>query len=121
MIFHVRQHCRPLDGGRARNVRSQLLHDAKARHWLIWHDPDRAHGEGGHRWPEALPGGHAVLYTVTTMTGGLDGTSIAALDLRSGRQTILMRGGSHAVYAPSGHLLYEAAGTLRAVGSTRGG
>jgi serine/threonine-protein kinase len=78
--------------------------------------PDRAHGEASHWWPELLPGGQAVLYTVTATTGGLDAASIAVLDLRSGRQTILLRGGSHAQYAPSGHLVYAAAGTLRAVG-----
>src|SRR5262249_35229395 len=39
---------------------------------------DRARGEAGHWWPELLPGGHAVLYTVTPTTGGLDAASIAA-------------------------------------------
>src|SRR5262249_27112764 len=33
----------------------------------------------------------------------------------SGRATTLLRGGSHAQYAPSGHLVYATAGTLRAV------
>ena len=78
--------------------------------------PDRALGEANHWWPELLPDGQAVLYTVTATTGGLDAASIAVLDLRSGRQTILLRAGSHAQYAPSGHLVYAAAGTLRAVG-----
>ena len=31
------------------------------------------------------------------------------------RQKILMRGGSQAQYVPSGHLVYAAAGSLRAV------
>jgi serine/threonine-protein kinase len=77
---------------------------------------DWARGEAGHVWPELLPGGQAVLCTVTAMTGGLDAASIAALDLRSGRLTILLRGGNHAQYSPSGHLVYAASGTLRAVG-----
>jgi eukaryotic-like serine/threonine-protein kinase len=77
---------------------------------------DRARGELNHLWPESLPGGEAILYTVTATTGGLDAASIAVLDLRSGRSTILLRGGSHAQYAPSGHLVYAAAGILRAVG-----
>ena len=34
---------------------------------------------------------------------------------RPGRARILVRGGSHAHYVPSGHLVYAAAGTLRAV------
>jgi serine/threonine-protein kinase len=73
---------------------------------------DRSRGEVGHLWPEPLPGGRAILYTVRAETG----LSIALLDLRSGRSTILLRGGSHAQYVPSGHLVYATAGTLRAVG-----
>jgi serine/threonine-protein kinase len=78
--------------------------------------PDPTHGEANHWWPESVPGGQAVLYTVTASSGGFDAASVAALDLRSGRSTILLRGGSHAQYASSGHLVYAAAGMLRAVG-----
>jgi len=77
--------------------------------------PDPTRGEANHSWPERLPG-QAVLYTVTATTGGLDAASVAVLDLRSGRSTILLRGGSDAQYLPSGHLVYAAAGTLRAIG-----
>ena len=38
-----------------------------------------------------------------------------SLDLRTGTQKILVQGGSQAQYVPSGHLVYVAAGTLRAV------
>ena len=41
--------------------------------------------------------------------------SVAVLDLRSGAQHVLLRGGNHAQYVSSGHLVYGAAGTLRAV------
>jgi len=78
--------------------------------------PDRARGEVGHVWPEALPGGQGVLYTVTAATGGLDAASILLLDVGSGRSTMLVQGGSHGQYVPSGHLVYAAGGTLRAVG-----
>src|SRR5262249_35765474 len=44
------------------------------------------------------------------------GASIAVLDLQSGKSTILVRGGIHATYAPSGHLVYASGGTLRAIG-----
>ena len=77
--------------------------------------PDRARGEADHFWPEILPGGQAVLFTITATTGGLDQAQIAVLDLRTGTQTTLIRGGSDAHYVPSGHLVYGAAGTLRAV------
>jgi eukaryotic-like serine/threonine-protein kinase len=77
--------------------------------------PDRAQGEADHFWPEMLPGGGAVLFTITALTGGLDAAQVAVLDLRTGKRKMLVRGGSHAHYAPSGHLVYLAAGTLQAV------
>ena len=77
--------------------------------------PDRARGEADHAWPEALPGGRGVLFTVLSATGGLDGAQVAVLDLRTGARTEVLRGGSHAQYAPSGHLIYATPGTLRAV------
>jgi serine/threonine-protein kinase len=77
--------------------------------------PDRAQGEADHLWPEMLPGGRAVLFTTTAVTGGLDAAQVAVLDLQTGTRTVLVRGGSHAHYVPSGHLVYAAAGTLRAV------
>jgi Tol biopolymer transport system component len=77
--------------------------------------PDHARGEADHLWPEALPGGRAVLFTITAQTGGLEAAQIAVLDLRTHTSTTLLRGGSHAHYVASGHLVYTAAGTLRAM------
>jgi serine/threonine-protein kinase len=77
--------------------------------------PDRAHGEADHLLPEQLPGGRAVLFTITALTGGLDAAQVAVLDLQTGKHTVLLRGGSHAHYVPSGHLVYATQGTLRAV------
>ena len=77
--------------------------------------PNRAGGEANHLWPEFLPDGQAVLFTITAIAGGPDTASVAVLDLRSGAQTTLIRGGRHAQYVRSGHLVYGAAGTLRAV------
>ena len=56
-----------------------------------------------------------MLFTITALTGGLDAAQVAVLDLQTGMRTILVRGGSNAHYVPSGHLVYAAAGTLRAV------
>ena len=77
--------------------------------------PDRQRGENDHLWPQLLPGGQAVLFTITAATGGVDASQVAVLDLSTGTQKILMRGGSQAQYVSSGHLVYVAAGTLRAV------
>jgi serine/threonine-protein kinase len=75
---------------------------------------DRERGES-QRWPEFLPGGEAVLFTITPANGSIDNAQIAVLDLRTGTSKVLIRGGSHAHYVPTGHLVYGVAGTLRAV------
>ena len=76
--------------------------------------PAQARGELDHLWPEMLPGGRAVLFTITAATGGL-AAQVAVLDIATGTYTVVVRGGSHAHYVPSGHLVYTAEGTLRAV------
>jgi serine/threonine-protein kinase len=76
--------------------------------------PDPAQRQVDHLWPEMLPGGRAVLFTITT-AGGLNAAQVAVLDLQTGTQKVLVRGGSHAHYVASGHLTYVAAGTLQAV------
>jgi serine/threonine-protein kinase len=68
-----------------------------------------------HWWPEFLPGGQGVLFTIVPLSGGLENALIAVLDLRTKTETVLVRGGSHAFYAPTGHLVYGVGGTLRAV------
>ena len=78
--------------------------------------PDRAQGEADHLWPEMLPGGRAVLFTITAQTGGLDAAQVAVLDLRTGtHEGAGARRQSRALRRPSGHLVYVAAGTLRAI------
>jgi eukaryotic-like serine/threonine-protein kinase len=77
--------------------------------------PAQARGERDHLWPEMLPGSRAVLFTITDKTGGLSADQVAILDLGTGEYKVLVRGGSHAHYVPSGHLVYTAEGTLRAV------
>jgi len=56
-----------------------------------------------------------VLFTITSQTGGLDAAQVAVRDLHTGAQKVLLRGGSHGHYVASGHLVYVAAGTLRAI------
>jgi Tol biopolymer transport system component len=77
--------------------------------------PDLTRGESDHLWPEFLPGGDKVLFTITPAAGGLENGQIALLDLQTGVSKVLIRGGSHAHYLPTGHLIYGVAGTLRAV------
>ena len=77
--------------------------------------PDRKNGERDHLWPQLLPGGKTVLFTVTSLNGGIDAARIAALDLASGRWRTLLEGARQAQYVPSGHLVYVAGGALWAV------
>ena len=88
---------------------------AGGRSATVFTRPDRAKGEADHLWPELLPGGRALLFTITAITGGLDAAQVVVLDLLTGTRTVLVQGGSHAHYVTSGHLVYAAAGALRAV------
>jgi serine/threonine-protein kinase len=77
--------------------------------------PDHNRGESDHVLPTMLPGGRAVLFTVTAITGGPDASQVAVLDLKTGTHKVIVPGGSDARYV-SGHLLYAVGGgTLRAI------
>jgi serine/threonine-protein kinase len=91
--------------------------------------PDVAHGELLHLFPSVLPGGRAVLFTITSR-GPIENAQVAVLDLTTGQRKTLIRGGSQAEYVdpsttptdsgravsgPGGYLVYATAGTLRAV------
>jgi serine/threonine-protein kinase len=77
--------------------------------------PDRTREEGYYLWPELLPGGRAVMYTIVPVAGSTTGAQVAARDLRTGDQKMLVRDGGDAHYVPSGHLVYTAANALYAV------
>src|SRR5262245_918427 len=77
--------------------------------------PDRSRGEADHLWPELLPGGRMVLFTVMPLSGGADAAQIAVFDRQTSTWTVVVRGGRHAHYVRSGHLVYASANTLRAV------
>jgi len=81
--------------------------------------PDRAAGERTHRWPDILPGGKAVVFTIGTQThsANFEDATIAALDVTSPDAKIipLIKGAGIARYSPSGHLVYARSGQLFAV------
>ena len=72
-------------------------------------------GEVTHRWPHMLPGGRALLYTAHNDARGYDEATIAIQPLPSGTPRVILRGGSHGRYLPSGHIAYVRNGTLFAV------
>jgi len=76
--------------------------------------PDLQNGERGYAWPEFLPDGQGVLFTILP-NGPIEGALVAVRDLRTGAQHVLVRGGSHAHFVRPGYLVYAAAGTLRAM------
>jgi Tol biopolymer transport system component len=77
--------------------------------------PDNAHGEVDHFFPFVLPGGRGVLFTIPAPASQQENAQVAVFDLRTNQSKTLIRGGSDATYVNSGHLIYAAAGTLRAV------
>jgi serine/threonine-protein kinase len=74
-------------------------------------------GEGAktQRWPQALPGGRAVLYTEHSSTGGFDAANLVVAPLAGGTPKVVVRGGYYGRYVASGHLVYMQQGTLFAV------
>ena len=77
---------------------------------------DSSARERSHRWPDVLPGGKAVLFSVAYEVGNpLDDASIAVLDLSTGKHKTLIKGGAFPRYAPTGHLVYARRAVLLAV------
>ena len=68
--------------------------------------PDVALDEGSHAWPDILPGGGAVLYTILPAGGSVEAAQIAVLDLETGEQRVLIPGGSNPRYVRTGHIVY---------------
>jgi serine/threonine-protein kinase len=76
--------------------------------------PNAQQGEVGHYWPEILPGGKQVLFTIATAEN-FDEAYIVVQSLETGARQTLVRGGSYAHYVPTGHLVYIRAGSMMAV------
>ena len=73
-------------------------------------------GEFSHRWPHALPGGKAVLFTTSTRYANFDDAGIAVVTVKDRqRKTVLEHGGMFPQYLSSGYLVYVTKGTLYAV------
>jgi serine/threonine-protein kinase len=67
---------------------------------------DRASGEVSHRFPEVLPGGQALIFTVWTGPGS-DEKHTHLQMLTTGERRVLLRGASTGRYLATGHLLYS--------------
>jgi Tol biopolymer transport system component len=74
--------------------------------------PNTSLGEVAHVWPEFLPDGKHVLFTIWTGSPNWDQSRIAVLSLDTGKWEVVFDGGAFARYSPSGHLLYLRGDTL---------
>ena len=70
--------------------------------------------EFSHRWPEWLPDGKTIVYTVGT-AGSWDDAQIVAQSVASGERWVLVQGGTNPHYLPSGHVIYAHRGAILAV------
>jgi serine/threonine-protein kinase len=75
---------------------------------------DRQKGEISHRWPQILPGGKALLFTVWTGPGA-DEKQVQLQVLGTGERKTLVQGGHTGFYVNTGDLVYSRQGTLMAV------
>jgi hypothetical protein len=64
-------------------------------------------------WPQVLPGGRYVIYTVLTGLGS-DRSNVEVRAIRGGERKVLVRGGTFGRYVEGGHLTYVNQGTLYA-------
>ena len=77
---------------------------------------NREQGEVSHRLPHVLPGGDAVLYTVThNRFPAWNETQVWVHSRRSKTSRLLIEGGADARYVASGHVLYANEGALLTV------
>jgi serine/threonine-protein kinase len=76
---------------------------------------DFAPGEVTQRWPQALPGGRAVLYTGHTTVDDFSDASIMAMPIGGGPPKLVHKGGYFGRYLRSGHVLFVNQGTLFAL------
>jgi len=72
-------------------------------------------GASAQRWPQALPGGKAVLYSERYSEAVFDSANLVVATVAGGPPKVVVRGGYYGRYLPSGHLLYVQRGTLFAV------
>ena len=77
---------------------------------------DESRREKSHRFPQVLPGGESVLFSIaTSRTDSWDDGLIAVGSIATGQYKIVLEGGSHARYSRSGHLVYNRGGNLLGV------
>jgi len=77
-------------------------------------EPDATRGEVRYAWPEFLPDGRSILFTILGQ-GGVADAKIAVLDLMTRRTTSVLQSGHAARFVRTGHIAYASQGRLYAV------
>ncbi|HVT45238.1 MAG TPA: protein kinase [Thermoanaerobaculia bacterium] len=78
--------------------------------------PDESADENSHRWPDVLPDGKHVLFTIrTSRISSFDEARIAVLSLETGRWRTVLEGGYSARYLSTGHLVYVQSESLTVI------
>ncbi|MGD0957207.1 MAG: protein kinase [Candidatus Acidiferrales bacterium] len=72
-------------------------------------------GEVGHRFPEFVPGGKAVVFVSGTSSGNWTDAQVVVQSVVTGERRDVIQGGTQPGYAPSGYLVYVRGGNLMAV------
>jgi eukaryotic-like serine/threonine-protein kinase len=68
-----------------------------------------------HRWPEFMPSGKAVLFTVASNAINFTNAQVVVQSIGTGERRNLVQGGMNPRYASSGHLVHVQGGSLLAV------
>jgi len=72
--------------------------------------------ETAHMWPQLLPDGKSLLFTVIGPSGGWEDASIEVQDMASGERRTVVEKGTYGRYVSTGHIIYaQANGTILAV------
>ena len=84
--------------------------------WVPITIPDSIGGERAHMWPQLLPGGDLLLFTVLGPSMMWHNAQVVVEELASGSRTTIANGATFGRYVPTGHIVYtDANGTLEAV------
>lgn len=75
---------------------------------------DAAAGERAHLWPEVLPGGKGLIYSIMTQAG-LGESRLVAESLESHRRRLLAQGGAHARFIAPDRVIFADEGKLLAL------
>ncbi len=72
-------------------------------------------GEETHRWPQFLPDGKSVLFTVAASSTDYQSAWLEIVDVKTGKRTVVHHGGFYGRYVETGHILYVSDRTLFAL------